>query len=173
MRTTRKHSRRLLRVALLAGAALTAAPEAPGARERMVAAAAGYEEHAAAKAERRRRVRAEQAHARMPSTRYASTPDPAPPPHPSHVFDASAKRALGRSVAGVSTKSTARLGHRVAFFPSAERWLERGYQGFARVVNRTGESGEVRIEAWGRRGAAPWPGDAGHRRTPVGAVQLR
>jgi hypothetical protein len=124
----------------------------------MVAAAAGYEERAAAKAERRRQARAERAHAQMPSTMYASTPDPAPPPHPAHVFDASPERVLERRAAGVSTKSTARLGHRVAFFPSASRWSQRGYQGFARVVNRTGESGEVRIEAWD---------DAGVRHGPV------
>ena len=63
-----------------------------------------------------------------------------------------------RAAARVSTKSTARLGHRVAFFPSAARWSRFGYQGFARVVNRTGESGEVRIEAWD---------DAGLRHGPV------
>ena len=48
--------------------------------------------------------------------------------------------------------------HRVAFFPSAARRAQGGYQGFARVINRTGESGEVRIEGID---------DAGVRHGPV------
>ena len=103
---------KLLVATILVGSALVVTPEAPGAQERMDATAARYEERAAAEAERRRRARAErrwrmgqQAHARMPSTMYASTPDPAPPPHPAHsgALEVSAKRA--HAVARVTARS--------------------------------------------------------------------
>ena len=158
-----KRPHKLLVAGLLAGSVLVAAPEAPGVQERMVAAAVGYEERAAARAERRRQARAEQrrgmeraaAHARMPSTMYASTPDPAPPPHPAHVFDASPERALERRAARGSAKSTGGVVHRIALFPAAGD--AAGRQGFARVVNRSGEAGEVRIEAWDDAGVMHGP----------------
>ena len=44
------------------------------------------------------------------------------------------------SVAGESeTEGT----HEMPYFPAASRWEGEGVQGFARVINRTGESGEV------------------------------
>ena len=155
-----KRPRRLLLGALLAAATLTAVPVA---QERMVAAAVGYEERAQVEDKRWRRLRAEQrrgmeraaAHARMPSTMYASTPDPAPPPHPAHVFDASSERALERRAARGSAKSTGGLVHRIALFPAAGD--AAGRQGFARVVNRSGEAGEVRIEAWDDAGVMHGP----------------
>ena len=155
----------LLAAALLAAAALGVGPEASGAQDGMSATAARHEVRAAAEAERRRQARAERhrrleqarAHVRMPSTLYASTPDPALPPHPAHsrALDVSAKRAL--AVGRIWAKSTARQGHRVAFFPSASRWAQGGYQGFARLINRTGEAGEVRIEAFDDAGVRHGP----------------
>ena len=35
----------------------------------------------------------------------------------------------------------------VALFPSAARWTQRGYQGFARIINRSKRAGQVNIEA--------------------------
>ena len=79
---------------------------------------------------------------------YASTPDPSPPPHP-FTLDVSTKRAPERSDAPVSARSAVRLGYRVGLFPSAARLTgEKGYQGFARVINRSDDDGEVRIEAF-------------------------
>ena len=63
--------------------------------------------------------------------------------------------------------------HAVAFFPSAERWLERGVPGLCACGQPHGGVGRGAHRGVGRRGAAPWPSDAGHRRAPVGAVQLR
>ena len=41
----------------------------------------------------------------------------------------------------------ARTVHTVGLFPAASRLMRDGYQGFVRVINRSGESGEVRIDA--------------------------
>ena len=52
----------------------------------------------------------------------------------------------------------ATIAHTVGLFPAVARWTRQGYQGFARIVNRSGEAGEVRIDAWD---------DAGMHRGPV------
>ena len=86
---------------------------------------------------------------------YASTPDPAPPPHPAHGVtpDVSAKRA---HTAGRATpRSTVEGTHRIALFPAAGD--AAGRQGFARLINRSGEAGEVRIEAWDDAGVPHGP----------------
>ena len=41
----------------------------------------------------------------------------------------------------------ARTVHTVGLFPAASRLMRDGYQGFVRIINRSGESGEVRIDA--------------------------
>ena len=47
--------------------------------------------------------------------------------------------------------------HAVAYFPSASRWDSAKLQGFARLINRTGESGEVHIEAFDDEGVLHGP----------------
>ena len=37
--------------------------------------------------------------------------------------------------------------HRVPYLPAASRWVQGSYRGLVRIVNRSGEAGEVRIEA--------------------------
>ena len=146
--------RALVAAAVLAGSALVAVPEAADAQAGMDASAAGYEERSR-QARAEQRWRTQRAHAQMPSTMYASTPDPAPPPHPAHAVTpgVSAKRAL---TAGKATaRSTAERTHRIALFPAAGD--AAGRQGFARVVNRSEESGEVRIEAWDDAGVLHGP----------------
>ena len=103
-----------------------------------------------------RHRRAEQAHAQMPSTMHASTPDPSPP-HP-FPLDVNLEGAPERSALPARARSAASQGHRIGLFPSAARWVgERGYQGFARIINRSGEAGEVRIEAFDDEGMARGP----------------
>ena len=147
--------------ALLVAAAVVAAPQALRGQEAMGSAARDWERRSA-QAERTRRTqterhrRAEQAHAQMPSTMYASTPDPSPP-HP-FPLDVNIEGAPERSALPARARSAASQGHRIGLFPSAARWVgERGYQGFARIVNRSGEAGEVRIEAWDDEGMARGP----------------
>ena len=159
----------MLAAVLVVAAVVVAAPGVAGAQAGIKdTARAGYERAAVVQAELRRRARAERhrrmerarAHARMPSTLYASTLDRALPPHPAPAgaLATGAKRAAGHAVARVSAKSVVGQAHRIAFFPSASRWGQMGYRGFARLVNRTGEIGEVRIEAWD---------DAGVRHRPL------
>ena len=114
-------------------------------------APAGYEAHAKAEEERWHRLRAEQrhqmqraaAHARMPDTMYASTPDEVMAPHP-FPLEVVLKGAPARGT--VPQRSVSTRTHRVGLFPPAAD--AQGRQGFARVVNRSGESGEVRIDAF-------------------------
>ena len=110
---------------------------------------------------RRQRLRFERAsaHARMPDTMYASTPDASAPPHP-FPLDGTPEDASGRATtaARVPARSASARAHRIAFFPAAARWEEKGYQGFARIINRSDEAGEVRIDAWD---------DAGTHRAPL------
>ena len=113
------------------------------------------------RAEQRARMEQSRGHAQMPDTMYASTPDPSPPPHP-FPLDVSLKSGPERSDAPVRARSAGRVGHRIALFPSASHWArEGGYQGFARVINRSDAAGAVRIEAFDDAGM-------GH-----GAVSLR
>ena len=51
----------------------------------------------------------------------------------------------------------ATIAHTVGLFPAASRWTQRGYQGFSRIINRSGVAGEVRIDAWDDAGAHRGP----------------
>ena len=143
---------------LVALAGTPRAQEGPGASARILdrpaAAMAAAQRQRARQARHHRRLqrqRIEQAaaHARMPSTMYASTPDPTTPSHP-FPLDVGTQRAAERTAtpARVSARATVRRGHRIGLFPAAGRWEERGYQGFARLINRSGTDGEVHIDAF-------------------------
>ena len=97
------------------------------------------------------------AHAQMPDTMYASTPSDAVPPHPG-LSDGggalSAARAATRSPGPISMAAAMRL-HHVPLFASAADAL--GRQGFVRVVNRSDEAGEVRIDAYDDAGTQYGP----------------
>ena len=56
-----------------------------------------------------------------------------------------------------SADGGATVTHSVAYFPSALRWRQLGLQGVARVINRSGEAGEVRIDAWDDAGVHHGP----------------
>ena len=106
--------------------------------------------------EQRRSLERSMAHARMPDTMYASTPDPAPPPHPV-PFDVKRSDTPERPTPLVpASPPTASPGHRVPLFVSASG--ASGSQGVARIINRSDASGEVRIEGFD---------DAGVRHGPV------
>ena len=144
----------LLARAMLVAVVLAAVLQSPGAQGAMGVAAVGDWERRSAQAQRvlhRRaeqnlRMEREQAHAQMPDTMYASTPDPAPP-HP-FLLEVGTESTTERS-AGVPARAAERLGYRVGRFPAASRWTqENGYQGFVRVINRSDDDGEVRIDAW-------------------------
>ena len=75
----------VLASAMLVAVALAVTPETLRAQDAMGGAAVRNWERRAAKAEQvrdelSRRIEREQAHAQMPDTMYASTPDPSPPP---------------------------------------------------------------------------------------------
>ena len=150
--------------ALLVALVVVLAAGAPGAREttggkaparfleRPSEAMAGAQVRRA-RAERHARLAQSRAHARMPDTLYASTPDPSPPPHP-FPLDIGLKtppsaQVLARSASGRS--------HRIPLFPAAARWARGGYQGFARIINRSETGGEVRIEAFDDAGMQHGP----------------
>ena len=105
------------------------------------------------RAELRRSVARARAHARMPDTMYASTPSDEVPPHPG-LSDAGVSPAAARAPGPVSMASGMRL-HHVPLFASAADAL--GRQGFVRVVNRSDESGEVRIDAYDDAGTQHGP----------------
>ena len=140
--------------AMLVAVALAAAPEAADAQGAMGAAALDRERRAA-QAQRLQHVRIEQrtrmeqarAHAQMPDTMYASTPDPSTPPHP-FPLDVGLKSTPERSGSppGMSARSAMLQTHRIGLFPSAGDAL--GRQGFARVINHSESDGEVEIDAW-------------------------
>ena len=150
--------------AMLVAVALAAAPPAPDAQGAMGAAARDWERRTAqaqrsqrARAEQRARMAQSRVHAQMPDTMYASTPDLSPPPHP-FTLDVTLKSVPERSGAKVSARSAARVGHRIALFPAASHWArENGYQGFARVFNRSDAAGEVHIEAFDDAGVVRGP----------------
>ena len=141
----------LLARAMLVAVVLAAVLQSPGAQG--VAAVGDWERRSAQaqrvlhrRAEQNLRMEREQAHAQMPDTMYASTPDPAPP-HP-FLLEVGTESTTERS-AGVPARAAERLGYRVGLFPAASRWTqENGYQGFVRVINRSDDGGEVRIDAW-------------------------
>ena len=79
------------------------------------------------------------------------------PPHP-FLLDAGTESTPQRSDAPVLARAEVRLGHRVGLFPSAARRTgEKGYQGFVRVINRSDDDGEVRIDAWDDTGEPAGP----------------
>ena len=156
---------KVLAGAMLVAVALGLAPGASCAQGAMGDAARQWERRSAeaqrskhARDEQRLRMEQARAHAQMPSTMYASTPDPSPPPHP-FPLDVSLKGAPERAAppARVSARSGARQGHRIALFPAAVRWDEKGYQGFARVINRSDAAGDVHIEAFDDAGVSHGP----------------
>ena len=139
---------------MLVAVALAAVPEALHARNAKGSAAQDWERRSAqadsarhARDEQYRRIEREQAHAQMPSTMYASTPDPSTPPH-SFPLDGNLAGAPERQVtpAADSVRSTGNGTHRIALFPSAAD--ELGRQGFARVINHSESEGEVHIDAY-------------------------
>ena len=108
------------------------------------------------RAEQRRGAARSMAHARMPDTMYASTPDPAPPPHPVPI-EVKRPGAPERSAAdGPARPPVESPGHRIPLFVSASD--ASGAEGYVRIVNRSDASGEVRIEGYD---------DAGVRHGPV------
>ena len=148
---------RVVASALLALAVLGAVPAAsfaPGAMG--VEAQRRAAEVERQRTEQRRSVARARAHARMPDTMYASTPDRAPPPHavPLDVKRPGPPAPLASPVP--APLPAASPGHRIPLFVSASG--ASGSQGVARIINRSAASGEVRIEGYD---------DAGVRHGPV------
>ena len=154
--------------AVLLAAALAAAGGAARAQEGRSAAARAVERMAAASAAEARRVHLEQlrrvsraeAHARMPSTMYASTPSPPeamPSWHP--VLVEPETDDSGRPPAALPGPALPRSGtggvYRIPLFAAASNPL--GRQGFARIVNRSDRAGEVQIEAFDDSGMSAGP----------------
>ena len=73
----------------------------------------------------------------------------------SPAMAASAHAVSTAVFAAASASSSSGLGHMVPLFPSATDAL--GRQGFARVINHSGEAGEVSIEAFDDEGASHGP----------------
>ena len=150
--------------AWLAGVALCAGHSGPVGAQGLSGsgAPAGYEAQAQAAGERWRRLRAQQrhrveraaAHARMADTMYASTPDPSVAPHP-FPLAVVLKKTPGGASGKATTRSAVERTHRIALFPAAGD--AAGRQGFARVINRSADSGEARIEAWDDAGVMHGP----------------
>ena len=124
--------------------------------ERRTAESLRLQRHQLERLERRARLEQARAHARMPDTMYASTPDPSAPPHP-FPLDVNLKSTPERSgpPAGMSARSAMLLTHRIGLFPSAADAL--GRQGFARIINRSASDGEVSIVARDDAGAEYGP----------------
>ena len=151
---------RALASALLALAALGAAPCASYAQGTMGAEARALERRSVElrrlRAEQRRSVARGIAHAQMPDTMYASTPDPAPPPHavPLEVKRPHPPERLASE--GPTPPAAPSPGHRIPLLVSSSG--ASGYEGVVRLINRSDTSGEVRIEGYD---------DAGVRHGPV------
>ena len=109
--------------------------------------------------EQRRQMARAQAHARMPNTMYASTPSPPgaiPSWHPVLVGpDAEGARPGPASPAPASPQTSGSGTHLIPLFASAADPL--GRQGFARVINRSDEAGEVHIDAFDDEGTPRGP----------------
>ena len=159
-----KHHRKSLTSALLVAAALVAAAGSPRAQDGMgVSVRSGARASAVAQAqhtrqaEQRQRMERAGAHARMPSTMYASTPNPTTPPHP-FPLDVDTQRAGEHSVATAPAKAsasaTARSGQRIPWFAPAS---DTRRQGFARIINHSDKAGEVRIDAYDDAGTQHGP----------------
>ena len=117
----------------------------------MDAAARDWERRSAqaarTRAEQHARMEQSRAHAQVPDTMYASTPDPSTPPHP-FPLDFGLTSAPERSglPPGMSGRSAMLQTHRIGLFPSDGDAL--GRQGFARVINHSESNGTVEIDAW-------------------------
>ena len=158
---------------------LTGSAAAPGVEAARAAAEASVRAQETARRtalrrwqEQRRRAAA---HARMPSTMYASTPDPAVPVHPFHAPAASpsAPRIVPkRSAADTPLPANEAEGHaepqRIWLFLGASE--TSGREGFLRVVNHSNEPGTVRIEAVDDAGTPAGPADLGIG--PMQAIHL-
>ena len=147
---------------MLVMVAFGTAPGAAFSQDAMGSAVRDWERRTAqaarARVEQRARMEQSRAHAQMPDTMYASTPDPSTPPHP-FPLDVTLKSAPERAApsAKASSKSASGRSHRIALFPAASRWAQKGYQGFARIINRSETDGEVRIEAFDDAGMVHGP----------------
>ena len=139
----------VLASAMLVAVALAAAPEALHARNAKGSAAQDWERRSAqaesaghARAELDRRMDQSRSHQQSSDTMYASTPDPAPPPHPAHV-GANTKSAPGRSgpPSGMPARSGAGQAHRIGLFPSAgdELWVVRALRASSTTPTSDGE----------------------------------
>ena len=102
------------------------------------------------------------AHARMPSTMYASTPDPAVADHPfpigqavRRVPPAISKSRLATADAAPAASGKDANAQQVWLFLGASE--DSGREGFLRVVNHSAQAGEVRIEAVDDEGTAAEP----------------
>ena len=99
------------------------------------------------RAEQHARMEQSRAHAQMPDTMYASTPDPTTPPHPFPLdVDLNSGPERSGSLPGMSARSAMRQTHRIGLFPSAAD--AQGRQGFARIINHSESDGEVDINAY-------------------------
>ena len=150
---------RVVASALLAVAALGTAPGVVCAQGTMGVEVRALERRSTElqrlHAERRRSVERGIAHAQMSDTMYASTPDPAPPPH-SVPLDVKRPRPPSASGGRPAPRSAPSPGHRIALLVPASGASE--YEGVVRLVNRSDASGAVRIEGFD---------DAGVRHGPV------
>ena len=155
--------------AVLVAALLGVAPDASLAQGAMgVEAQRRSAEVQRLRTEQRRGVERSVAHAQMPDTMYASTPDPAPPPH---AVPLDVKRPV--APASSAPRLAASRGHRVPLLVSAGG--ASGYEGWVRIINRSERAGEVRIEGFDDAGTAHGPvtlslgaGEAAH----LGATDL-
>ena len=146
--------------AALVAAVLTAAPLDVCAQDRMSAEARAWQRETlqARRVEEEARWQLERAaaHARMPSTMYASTPDPAPPPHASPLASPPPPRPDAPPPSASAGASPVQA-HRIALFPAARHGTEGGNQGLVRIINHSDEAGEVRIDAFDDEGAPYGP----------------
>ena len=145
--------------AILVSAVLAVPPPASFAQDAMGVAARELERRSVEverlRAAQRLRVERGMAHAQMPSTMYASTPDPAPPPH-AVPLDIKRAPAPERSAADGPRPPVESPGYRIPLFVSASD--ASGAEGYVRIINRSDGAGEVRIEGYD---------DAGVRHGPV------
>ena len=162
--------RQVTRAVLSLAVALALPASARSADQRLEAAQALAEQSALAREEARRaalrrwedQLRRAAAHARMPDTMYASTPDPAVPDHPfplnqavRHATPDVAKSHFAAADDAPAASAKEANVRRVWLFLGASE--DSGREGFLRVVNHSAEGGEVRIEAVDDAGTAAEP----------------
>ena len=148
MPTSGPHGRVLARAVVVA-ALVAAAPSDVRTQDRMSFAARESAQAVRVREAQRLELERASAHARMPSTMYASTPDRTPP-HPFPLDSPTAdptERPQASAPAESPTVAPAARAYRIALLPAAERWAESGYQGIVRIVNHGDGAGEVRIDA--------------------------